>query len=163
MSRSPARPTFAFLGLLALLSLASCAPMATVKVPSTATATLVPATATALADCSSFTPDPVSPPPQMPIVLPPNTVWEVLGGAAGASFYLACTSGATPDAIDAYLNAELPHAGWQRWDPQTESTNGCAETNSFWRWSKGGEAVGWSHDLPSPSWRLGFCNLSYGR
>jgi hypothetical protein len=75
---------------------------------------------------------------------------------------LACTPGATSGAIDTFLNAELPEAGWRRWDPQTERSNGCAHANDFWRWSKGGEAVGWDSGEPPPSWDLAFCNLAYG-
>jgi hypothetical protein len=163
MLRSTTRTALALIGLFAFLGLAACAP--TVAVRAAPTSTPVPATATTSANCSAVTTDPLSPPAHIPFSLPPNTVWKFTSGAAGTGFYSACTPGATQDAIDTFLNAALPRAGWQRWDPQTENAHGCGtEPNDFWRWSKSGEAVGWSATGPMlPSWELAFCNLAYGR
>lgn len=166
MPRFPIRPALALLG--ALLGLAACAPTATASVLPTTTATLAPTVAATASptltvpDCSSFTPEPVYPAPQLPFALPPNTVWNEEGSAAGGNMVLACTPRTNSGAIDAFLNAELAQAGWKRWDPQTETATACAHNNDYWRWSKGAEAVGWSYDAPPPMWTLAFCNLNYG-
>jgi hypothetical protein len=70
---------------------------------------------------------------------------------------------ASPGTIDAFLNTELAQGSWQHWDPQTEQANACAHDNDYWRWSKGGEAVGWNYEVSLTTWTLAFCNLAYGR
>jgi hypothetical protein len=172
MPRFPTRPGLALLGTL--LGLAACAPTATVSMSPTTTATTattatqaptVAATASPspnLSDCSSFTPEPVYPTPQLPFALPPNTVWNEEGSAAGANLIIACTPRTSPGGINAFLNAEVARAGWRQWDPQTEHATACAHDNSYWRWSKGEEAVGWDYLAPHPFWNLTFCNLTYG-
>ncbi|HEV2235164.1 MAG TPA: hypothetical protein VGR57_00755 [Ktedonobacterales bacterium] len=125
-----------------------------------------PATATAAAGCSTTPTETLSPPPQIPFALPPDTVSRFTSGAAGAGFWVECTPGATGDAITSFLNSELPGDGWQRWDPRTQNANGCGtEANDFWRWWKGGSAVGWSFETgPAlPTWGLVFCDLAFGR
>jgi hypothetical protein len=158
--------------LRALLGLAACAPTATVSVAPTTTATYTPTVAPTFAvkplttstasNCSSFAPEPVYPTPQLLFTLPPNTVWNEDGSAAGANMIIACTPKTTPDAITTFLNSELAQAGWRRWDPRTETAGACAHDNDFWLWSNGAEAVGWSYGSQYPFWNLAFCNLNYG-
>jgi hypothetical protein len=99
------------------------------------TRTPSPATPTAAINCAAIPTETLVPPPQIPFALPANTVSNFLSGAAGAGFWGECTPDASSDAIDSFLDGELPREGWQRWDPRTQDAHGCGtEPNDFWRW-----------------------------
>lgn len=95
--------------------------------------------------------------------LPANTVTYRRGAAAGAGFYLECTLGATQASIIAFLNAQLPNAGWHPWNPQTDDAGGCGtEANSYWLWVDSQDAVGWDFNhVTLPEWHLTFCILAF--
>lgn len=96
--------------------------------------------------------------------LPPNTVSGSPNGAAGASFHIECTPGATAASITADLNSALSQAGWRRWNPQMDNAHGCGtEPNAYWQWSRNGVAVGWDFGGSRlPMWQIAFCSLAYG-
>jgi hypothetical protein len=113
-------------------------------------------------NCSDVTPGPGS---MGTFPLPPGTISSGPNGAAGAGYWIECTSGATEQSIVSYLNAALPNAGWRPWNPQTQNANGCGtQANDYWKWYRGDSAVSYSVTLSSlPQWSLVFCSLSFGR
>lgn len=139
--------------------------------PTTTTAPIAArSTATSTADCATLIQPPLY--NMSPFPLPPNTISSYPNGASGGSTVYECTPNATQASITDYLNTALPQAGWQRWDPTTETAYCGIEANTFWLYSKGGakgEAVGWSvagsgglEGPPLPMWMLAFCDLAFG-
>jgi hypothetical protein len=98
--------------------------------------------------------------------LPPNTISTYPNGASGGSVLYECTPGATEASISAYLNTALPQAGWQPWDPHTETAYCGIKANTYWLWTKGGAkgtVVGWDFTGQHlPVWTLDFCDLAFG-
>jgi hypothetical protein len=116
----------------------------------TTTTSSVPATPT---PCQRVYP--AAPPPDG-IPMPSGTLVSSDGnGAGGEIVYLACTPGATADAITSYLNNTLAGAGWHLDNPSTDHNEGCTNV----RWVKGHNALDWSDPTSMlPYWQIFLCD-----
>ena len=136
-------------------------PISLPTVTAAPTATLIATPHPSVPNCWDLPPGPGS---LATFPLPPGTISSGPNGAAGAGFWNECTPGSTEQSIVAFLNAALPKAGWQQWNPQTRDANGCGtEANDYWKWYKGDAAVGYTF-IPNylPKWMLAFCSLNFG-
>ncbi|MBA3827212.1 MAG: hypothetical protein H0X24_25375 [Ktedonobacterales bacterium] len=95
------------------------------------------------------------------IPLPPDTLSDGGNGAAGEVVTQLCTPGGTQASIDAFMTAQLPGAGWHRYNPTTDKNEGCSHT--FWTWANGHEALYYdfgdtiSGGKSAPYWDLWTC------
>jgi hypothetical protein len=90
--------------------------------------------------------------------LPPGTISSFPNSAAGTAFYIECTTGATRASIAAFFRSALSPLGWRQFNPATDQQT-CAESNSYWVWVKGHDAIGYSFtQFVLPFWQLAECD-----
>ena len=128
-----------------------------------ATGTIPPSATTSATTPTPPTPGPVtcqfthSEPPPANVPLPPGTIIGGGNGASGVVTTQVCTPGGTQSSISAFMNANLPGAGWHVYNPSTDVNGGCPHT--FWTWANGHTALYWDFTSAGkvPYWTIWIC------